>query len=141
MVKDRNGDPVAGAFVEAITVAKRGGVTASDFTDLNGYYCLYVERNQELEIKDWTPWTSEDECTQGEHVDDCCITTITSSPIANTASGTYPMDCSVDCKQIRTLEVGQDDPGPLNEAACAAVATTFEDPFTGTCAWGLTFFL
>lgn len=140
MVKDRNGDPVAGAFVEAIPIGKRGGMTSSDFTDLNGYYCLYVERNQELEIKVWTPWTTEDECTGGEHVDDCCITTITSSPISNTAPGTYPMDCSVDCKQIRSIEVGQDDPGPLNEAACEAVTATFEDPFTGTCAWGLTDF-
>lgn len=140
MVKDRNGDPVAGAFVEVIPVGKSSGVTSSDFTDLNGYYCLYVERNQELEIKVWTPWTSEDECTGGEHLDDSCITTIISSPVSNTASGTYPMDCSVDCKQIRSLEVGQDDPGPLNEAACAAVATTFKDPFTSTCAWGLTDF-
>jgi len=131
-VVDSEGNPAIGALIQA--VPDLGGIS-SDYTDGDGNFCMYVERNADMTIYVYTPLT--DSCPVEMRQDNSCVTTrdLTSSNTATNAG--YPADCSDNCKRIEpVIRTGDVDPGPLDEAACMVVAGV-ESPFAGTCAAGL----
>jgi hypothetical protein len=136
-VVDKDYNPVAGALVKIGPVDQ--GETSSDYTDLDGNFCLYVERDRDLVARVETPLT--DDCPAEMVSGNVCVTAQSAGRATTPVAGGYPQDCSSDCKRLaQSIKIGQVDPGPLDEAACVAVASTFEDPFAGTCATGLTDF-
>jgi len=136
LVLDANNNPVNGAFVEAIPTT---GGESSDYTDKDGYVCMYVERNAQMEIKVTIPLTET--CPETMRDGNKCVTTRFIMTGGDTVSGEYPANCSKNCKKIRTVVIGKEDPGPLNEAECQlAVGSGSNNPFSLSCAEGLTDF-
>jgi len=132
LVKDAENNPVAGALIEAIPASY--GRISSDFTDMNGYYCMYVERNMDMDINVWTPLTET--CPVELQYHSYCVTSLTFHSGSNPVDAGYPTDCSGNCRQVPSITTGDLNPGPLDEADCTLVAGV-ENPFWGTCASGL----
>lgn len=132
LVKDAQGNPVAGAFVQAIP--ESAGRISSDYTDMYGYFCMYVERNTDMRIEIWTPIS--DSCPAAMRNDPYCVTTRSIHSGSGVVEGGYPSDCSANCTQVPVITTGQVDPGPLDEAACV-VASIGDNPFWSTCASSL----
>lgn len=132
LVKDAQGNPVAGAFVQAIP--ESAGRISSDYTDMYGYFCMYVERNTDMRIEVWTPIS--DSCPSAMRNDSYCVTTRSIHSGSGLAAGGYPADCSANCTQVPVITTEDVDPGPIDEAACV-VASIADNPFWNTCASGL----
>jgi len=132
LVKDAQGDPVAGALVQAIP--ESAGRISSDYTDVYGYFCMYVERNTDMRIEVWTPIS--DNCPEAMREDLYCVTTRSMHSGTSVITAGYPEDCSANCTQAPVITTEDIDPGPLDEAACV-VASIGDNPFWGTCASGL----
>jgi len=132
LVKDVQGDPVAGALVQAIP--ESAGRISLDYTDAYGYFCMYVERNTNMRIEIWTPIS--DSCPAAMREDPYCVTTRSIHSGSGVVEGGYPSDCSGNCTQVPVITTEDVDPGPLDEAACV-VAGVGDNPFWTTCASGM----
>ena len=130
-IVDSEENPVGGAFVQAIPGF--GGIS-SDYTDIDGNFCMYVERNQDMVLRVHTPLSES--CPVEMQEDGVCVTTRAFRSLNSAIILGYPNDCSNNCKRIAVITTGDVDPGPLNEAACMVVAGV-DNPFSGTCAFGL----
>jgi len=135
IVQDADGDPVAGAQVRAVPT--QAGRVSMDYTDAYGYFCMYVERNADMQLEIWTPVS--DTCPESMRQGSYCVTARDLHSGSGTVQAGYPADCSTNCTVLPPITVETDDPGPLDEAACVVSSTT-DNPFWGTCASGLTTF-
>jgi hypothetical protein len=132
IVRDADGNGIFGAQV---TVSSNSRSTISyDFTEFDGYYCLYTERNSEVTIEVRTPGVEG--CPPDQQDRGYCVTTRTARSGAAGATGAYPASCSASCTVIApSIEVGAPDPGP-SPSGCTT--DTSASPFGGACGEVLT---
>lgn len=132
IVRDVAGDGVFGAQVRVLSNPR--GTMSYDFTESDGYYCLYVERNSELTIEVRTPGIEG--CPVEQQDRGYCVTTRTARSGSAGTSGGYPASCDRNCTVIApSIEVGAPDPGPT-PAGCTT--DTAASPFGGICGEALT---
>ena len=132
MVRDADGNGIFGAQVTVLSNPR--STVSYDFTEFDGYYCLYVERNSELTIEVRTPGIEG--CPVEQQDRGYCVTTRTARSGAAGTSGAYPASCDRNCTVIApSIEVGSPDPGP-NPPGCTTA--TSSDPFGGVCGEALT---
>jgi len=124
-VVDSEGEGVYSAFISAQAYGY-DGICSWMHTDINGNYCMTVEQG-------------------AAGTENKVLLTIKYNGIVTTRvitagrkrSENYPADCGQDdCKHLRSIEIGTDDPGEENEADCE-INSSENNPFLGTCAQGL----
>jgi hypothetical protein len=131
-VRDADGRaPSPSAWIQARTIlpvsGEPGGVIARTYTDFQGTFCLYGERNEEIRIEVRTLVT--DSCPVDMRDGDWCVTTRTVEAGAHAVMGNYPAGCDSACKAIwPTIRVGSPDPGPQTEIDCD-MGAGFDGPF------------
>ncbi len=137
MVQDAEGNPVI-AFIEAIPMDdNQQGNISSDFTEPDGYFCMYVEKDTTVLLKVYIA-----EAIGVGNIDFSEPTLRTIQTGGSIPTSQYPVDCSQHCTRIwPAITIGEVDPGPIpDEASCvySELGTTpNENPFWGTCAQAL----
>lgn len=132
IVRDERGNGVFGAQITVLSNPR--GTMSYDFTEFDGYYCLYVERNSELTIEVRTPGIEGCPVEQQDH--GYCVTTRTARSGAAGTTGGYPASCDRNCTVIApSIEVGTPDPGPTPPGC---TTDTSASPFGGVCGEALT---
>lgn len=119
-VVDSEGEGVYSAYITAQAYGY-GGVYSWMHTDINGNYCMTVEQEQTVLLT----------------IEYNNIVTTRVITAGKKRSTNYPANCGGDdCKHIRSIEIGTDDPGEGSEADCE-INSLEGNPFLGTCAEGL----
>jgi hypothetical protein len=137
MVQDAQGNPVI-AYIEAIPLDEdKEGNMSSDFTEPDGYFCMYVEKDTTVLLK---VYVAEAIGVGNIDMSDPTLRTIETGGSIPTSQ--YPTDCSQHCTRVvPTITMGEPDPGPdFDEANCvySEIGTNPADnPFWGTCAQAL----
>ncbi len=137
MVQDAEGNPVI-AYIRAIPQGEDvQGNISEDFTEPDGYFCMYVEKDTTVLLKVYVAKAVGDYDVDFSEPTLRTIETGGAVPISQ-----YPTDCSRHCTRVLpTITLGEEDPGPVPaEAACvySEIGYNFsEDPFWGTCARSL----
>lgn len=137
MVQDAQGNPVI-AYIEAIPQDEdKQGNMSSDFTEPDGYFCMYVEKDTTVLLK---VYVAEAIGVDVIDMSDPTLRTIETGGSIPTSQ--YPTDCSQHCTRVvPTITMGEPDPGPdFDEANCVyseSGTNPADSPFWGTCAQAL----
>ncbi len=148
-VKDAEGRGISGATIKARTITdaeSSDGWVAQTWTDWDGTFCIYAERNADVLLRVYTPLDlgCPGAMNDGEH----CITErrihTGGQAVVNVE---WPEQCDLDCTVVwPSITAGAPDPGPLTPAcepsdaplhrvSCAADLTRLFECFDahGTC--------